>query len=154
MEKIIFEDLPSTKTPLNAENLNNLQNNIETYVNNNINELNNFFEEKTERINNKFNYSTEEQLIGIWFGKPLYRKTIVLDNIKEEQNLEIDNIDTIFINSGHSYISWGDNSYSYPIGRANFSIFKPKGTIKAENAEQLPGSWFGKITVEYTKTTD
>ena len=151
MEKIEFVN---NKQPyLSAENLNKIQENIETSINedkNNINELKN----EVNKINNKFNYSTEEQLIGIWLGKPLYRKTIVLDNIKEEQNLEIDNIDTIFINSGHSYISWGDNSYSYPIGRANFSIFKPEGTIIAENAEQLPGSWFGKITVEYTKTTD
>lgn len=29
MEKIVFENLPSTKTPLNAENLNQLQENIE-----------------------------------------------------------------------------------------------------------------------------
>lgn len=33
MEKIIFEDLPSTKTPLNAENLNKIQENIENAIN-------------------------------------------------------------------------------------------------------------------------
>lgn len=33
MEKIIFEDLPSTKTPLNAENLNKIQNNTEKAIN-------------------------------------------------------------------------------------------------------------------------
>ena len=33
MEKIIFEDLPSTKTPLNAENLNKIQENVETAIN-------------------------------------------------------------------------------------------------------------------------
>lgn len=32
MEKIIFEDLPSTKTPLNAENLNKMQDNFEQEV--------------------------------------------------------------------------------------------------------------------------
>lgn len=32
MEKIIFEDLPSTNTPLNAENLNKIQDNIEDAI--------------------------------------------------------------------------------------------------------------------------
>ena len=32
MEKIIFEDLPSTKTPLNAENLNKIQSNAENAI--------------------------------------------------------------------------------------------------------------------------
>lgn len=33
MKKIVFEDLPSTKTPLNAENLNKFQENVETAIN-------------------------------------------------------------------------------------------------------------------------
>lgn len=33
MEKIIFEDLPSTKTPLNASNLNQIQENVEVAIN-------------------------------------------------------------------------------------------------------------------------
>lgn len=33
MEKIIFEDLPSTNTPINATNLNLLQTNVETAIN-------------------------------------------------------------------------------------------------------------------------
>ena len=32
MEKIIFEDLPSTKTPLNAKNLNQIQYNVEQAI--------------------------------------------------------------------------------------------------------------------------
>ena len=61
MEKIIFEDLPSIKTPLNAENLNKIQINAENAIN---------------EVDNKFNYSTEEKIIGTWEGKPLYRKVI------------------------------------------------------------------------------
>ena len=33
MEKIIFEDLPSTNTPLNAQNLNKIQDNVENEIN-------------------------------------------------------------------------------------------------------------------------
>ena len=61
MEKIIFEDLPSTKTPLNAENLNKIQTNAENAIN---------------EVDNKFNYSTEEQVVGTYLGKPLYRKVV------------------------------------------------------------------------------
>ena len=62
MEKIIFEDLPSTKTPLNAENLNQIQENVENAIN---------------EVNDKFNYSTEEKIIGIYEnGKPIYEKII------------------------------------------------------------------------------
>lgn len=62
MKKIIFEDLPSTKTPLNAENLNQIQENVENAIN---------------EVNDKFNYSTEEKIIGIYEnGKPIYEKII------------------------------------------------------------------------------
>ena len=61
MEKIIFEDFPSTKTPLNAENLNKIQTNAENAIN---------------EVDDKFNYSTEEKIIGTWEGNPLYRKVI------------------------------------------------------------------------------
>ena len=36
MEKIIFENSPSTKTPINAENLNQIQENAEKEINENI----------------------------------------------------------------------------------------------------------------------
>lgn len=38
MEKIIFEDLPSTNTPINANNLNQLQNNVENAIPQTLNE--------------------------------------------------------------------------------------------------------------------
>ena len=34
LEKIAFEDLPSTNTPINAKNLNKVQDNVETALNN------------------------------------------------------------------------------------------------------------------------
>ena len=40
MEKIIFEDLPSTKTPINATNLNLVQDNVENAINDKPNVLN------------------------------------------------------------------------------------------------------------------
>jgi hypothetical protein len=56
MQKINFEDYPSTNTPIDADNLNDLQDNME---------------EAVDLINT---YSTDEIVIGTWLGKPLYRK--------------------------------------------------------------------------------
>jgi len=39
MDKITFKDLPSTETPINAENLNLMQDNIESAVNENADEI-------------------------------------------------------------------------------------------------------------------
>lgn len=52
-------------TPINPTNLNKLENGIEQNSN------------KITVLENKFNYSTEEQVVGTWIdGKPLYRKVI------------------------------------------------------------------------------
>jgi hypothetical protein len=137
MEKIIFEDLPSTKTPLNAENLNKIQENVE----NNINE-----------INNKFKYSTEEQIIGTWFGKPLYGKTFRLTNIGTEQSLGLENVDDIFFDTSHSYITWDKDNLRYPIDRAKFQYWKERSLILAQH--EGVKEWQAVITLNYTKTTD
>lgn len=39
MEKLIFEDLPSTNTPINSTNLNRLQDNVETAINNKVEDI-------------------------------------------------------------------------------------------------------------------
>lgn len=47
MEKIIFEDLPSTKTPLNAENLNKIQTNVEDE----FNKIGTIYEQSNNSVN-------------------------------------------------------------------------------------------------------
>ena len=62
MDKINFQNLPNTTTPVNATNLNLLQTNIENTLN---------------------TYSTTETRIGTWINnKPVYRK--VIDVIKKD----------------------------------------------------------------------
>lgn len=102
MEKIIFEDLPSTKTPLNAENLNKIQTNAENAIN---------------EVDNKFNYSTEEQIIGKWIdGKPIYRK--VIDNFCGNlyDLLNKLNIDFLIDASG---MAWSNYNHKMPINTPN-----------------------------------
>lgn len=55
MEKIIFEDLPSTKTPLNAENLNKMQDNVETF----IDEVQVNIDEKIDELETNINFTLE-----------------------------------------------------------------------------------------------
>ena len=70
MEKINFEDLPRTKTPLNADNLNQKQENVE----NAIIEV----DDKVKEINDKNIYSLEEiKTNEKWIdGKSVYKITI------------------------------------------------------------------------------
>ena len=60
MEKINFQN---NITKLNKTTMDTFQSNIENAI---------------DEVDNRFNYSTEEQKIGTWIdGKPLYMKTIV-----------------------------------------------------------------------------
>ena len=69
-ERVNWENLPSTNTPVNADNLNKLQDKLTAGTG---------IEITGENIINNIqgNYSTDEQVIGRWIdGKTLYRKTI------------------------------------------------------------------------------
>lgn len=157
MEKITFEDLPSTRTPLNAENLNKIQDSIETE----INEIN----EKFLNIYEKNEYSTEEQRIGIWIdGKPLYRKSIMKTiNSSVSADLgSISDIDYINVVDGCTKFTSGSNSYYVPTSTYETSNNYSKLFIQKNNSTNIATiKWTGNsttgtiyATVEYTKTTD
>lgn len=85
MTKITFKDLPDTSTPLNANNLNTLQDNVEDAIPTLDNAVStsstNGVENQaiTNYVNDKVldTYSTTEQRIGTWIdGKPLYRRVL------------------------------------------------------------------------------
>lgn len=97
-------------------------------------------------------YSTEEQTVGTWLGKPLYQKTFRLTDIGTQKSLGIDNVETLIIDSGSSYITWNEPNITYPLDRANFEIWIPTTEIKAAN--EAVKDWQATITVKYTKTTD
>lgn len=99
------------------------------------------------------NYSTEEQVVGTWIdGKPLYRKTIYITNLSTQQSYGISNVDVIYVDYGHSFVSWDLNTLVYTPQRANFTINKTQGIIWGETSGL--SDWKGYITLEYTKTTD
>ena len=93
MTRIRFEDLPSTNTPRNAENLNKLNNvvisptepitgeevwiddiNKKIYTKNDSGVYEKFYDETNKEV-----YSTTERVIGTWLnGKKLYRRVYTL----------------------------------------------------------------------------
>lgn len=146
MEKIIFEDLPSTKTPLNAHNLNKIQENAEVAI---------------DGIDNKFNYSTEEQVIGTWInGEPIYRlvveytlgdaintykDVVTIPNIKQMINAYgwFTNVDTQF-----------NIPRSYDGEEITFYLDQKNQRIREKHNYTYANDLPAYITLEYTKTID
>lgn len=135
MALIEFKDLPDTSTPINAENLNKIQEN-------NI-------------------YSTDEIEIGKWIdSKPIYRKVIVTTTSGQITH-GISNYETIINMYGFVNISSGSGYGWQPVPRVQdlttygISI----GNFRATDFTLTIGSSYGPLSkaiiiVEYTKTTD
>lgn len=147
MELINFENLPSTNTPINAQNLNQMQKNIEKAI---------------EDI-----YPTNEIRIGTWKdGKPLYRKVIEISVTNKDNlaSLSYDisdlNIDKLVklnysIFKGNSIDEYGnfygtESDFQRIFFRANkLELRAATGAVVSESVPAVV-----TIIIEYTKTTD
>ena len=110
-------------------------------------------------LNNKYNYSTEEKIVGKWIdGKPIYEKVIIIDNPTSDVDVQyshgISNFNHV-INTNVVYITNGSIEYSEPIYlNSNYArscaidSTKLYITTKGGNYIQL------YVTIQYTKTTD
>lgn len=150
MKKINFKDLPLTETPINSNNLNLLQDNIEEAIE---------------------NYSLEEQVIGTWLEKPLYRKVVTYNNAEAigatntTTTVNIPhNISNIGLVVNHKLIMDKVNNIQYMFPAYNGDSTVKKGTVISEIHSTavlmriINDTWgAGKtfyIILEYTKTTD
>lgn len=145
MQKINFEDKPSTASSLSADTMNELQNNVENAIN-----------EVQSNLDTANTYSLEEIRIGIWFGKPLYRKVIARNQIVTNgTNISISNLnidELVKINGKHV-----NNSDTY--SNNFFDSSDLKITVHALNNNlvvwtQTGQNYTSTIWIEYTKTTD
>ena len=112
-------------------------------------------------------YSMEEQVIGTWKGKKIYRKTLTIDAIgtQEQQVWDLTdlNIDTFFVNHNRSnYTTSTPNNYVFPLAN-NFKdsdqyrvdvLYVKKNKSLYVRTNDLVTIASGYITIEYTKTTD
>lgn len=174
------DDLPA----INAENLNKIENGIEANDNtstenktnigtpSNLNTSNKSnLVNAINEVNDKFNYSTTEKVIGTWKdGKPLYQKVVDFDaTIQANKTIAIPhniaNAKTITIDYSNSFIeahSGEENylSYNLPlIGYAGNTTDKIYAYVDKTNINvYATGSWGNlwtkHITLNYTKTTD
>lgn len=116
---------------------------------------------------NPFEYSENEIICGVWFGKPLYRKTFKIESGITSGNTshlhEISNIDTVFINSGKSFMFNTSNGKTcmLPINQYNnaltydqVDVYADKTNINIIAQSGWGSDWVAYITLEYTKTTD
>ena len=172
INKVNASDLNEIKNVVNTndDNTTNNSNAIGTISSLNTTNKSNLVSAINE-VNNKFNYSTEEQVIGKWIdGKPLYRKTITFTTTISANEItsiahNIENAKNIFIDFSASFMeaNIGTNnyvSYNFPVIGYNGSI-----TDKAYCYVDLTNIifyangawdniWTKHITLKYTKTTD
>ena len=148
-------------------------NEIKQVVNANYDDVGNIADLNTEdtssivnainEVKDKFNYSTEEKIIGTWFGKKLYSKTFyrskLINGAEETINHGIANVDKIWINPSKSFAIWPaeffnnlpfiNNTFANSIFISDFTSTSYKITSGMDRSNIS-----GYITLEYTKTTD
>lgn len=144
MVKIDFKNLPDTTTPITADNMNTLQDNVETAIN----------ESKIDI------YSTTEQRVGTWIdGKPVYSKTFEVSlsndsNITQAHN--ISNVSKIWIDENKTFI-WGGSEGLTGNWYYSSSDWARTWVNPTSIRFRSPSSIGGRtlyITLNYTKTTD
>lgn len=129
------------------------------YVKNN----NGIFEEFIKK-DNLDNYSFGEQKIGTWIdGKPLYRKTIQIDSLPNNEavtyNHNIENVDRIWIDGSDSFLISENVEDTSPINNVwalsneLCGIFVSR-TFCCINTNVNYSRRSAIITLKYTKTTD
>lgn len=125
-------------------------------------------DEQIGRINNKFVYSTKEQIIGNWInGKPIYRKIITgsLVNVGNDwtsitniNNVdEVINLNGVITNTATDNRSLNINTYENPSYNSVFSFSKKdgnaiQGKVTGWNSANL--KFIFKLYFEYTKIID
>lgn len=121
---------------------------------------NNVYEEFIQKENKK--YSTEEQRIGTFLGKPLYKKTLNLNTPSTTSNTVVGNFDSTFI-VRHYYgdINVAASNQLLPINfyfteEYNITTYvtNSKGDINMKVGSASYINQAATITLEYTKTTD
>lgn len=184
MTKIEFKNLPDTSTPLSAENLNTMQDNIETaidnvsidldtetsttstngienqaitnYVDNQIQDAKDYTDEKAQEV-----YSTDEVRIGTWInGKPIYRKIFTNVNITSS-NTDLINISSLgmqnIVKIYGALFTTSSTVFPIPLtdSSSNYSVIFATSTALRGRAVIGSGTLADCwLALEYTKTTD
>lgn len=118
--------------------------------------------EEVEDIPNDVYAEGEETVIGTWYGRTLYRKTIATtDLLSANTTLEIphniENVHMIWIDNSSTYFSTGSVSYSLPmIGYTGNTTDKAYAYVEGNNIKIFSNGswgtgWIKVVTLRYTK---
>jgi hypothetical protein len=145
MERINFRNKGETGAiPINADNLNLMQTNVEN------------------EFNNISDYSTSEKKIGKWMNKDLYRKVVVIVglpvNTVQSTNYGIDSVDQIWIENAF-VISEAGRVVTMPMvgydgsltDKCDIWLEKSEGVIKMYSNGGWGADWCFYVILNYTK---
>lgn len=168
MAKITYEDKVALNVnpdiadinKVNASDLNEIKNAVNTNDDNagllsNLNTTDkSSMVNAINEVNNKFNYSTEEQVIGKWIdGKPLYRKiasgAVPKSDYYPTVAIGITNLDKVVFIS--LVLAYGDNREYFSSTRYTYYLNKAENQITVVSPDVEGDATF---TIYYTKTTD
>lgn len=157
INKVNASDLNEIKDVVNTndDNTTNISNAIGTLSSLNTTNKGSIVNSINE-VNNKFNYSTEEQVIGKWTnGKPLYRKivsgTVPQSDLYPTVATGITNLDKVV--SISLLLAYGDNrQYFSSVRYNNYYLSKENDNKITIVAPDVEGD--ATFTIYYTKTTD
>ena len=172
-KRVNWENLPSTKTPVNADNLNKMDEgiaNIDTKINSKQDKLiagtGIEITDKNTINNINENYSTDEQVVGKWIdGKPLYRKVYKSSEFSNKYNILVNNVDNLVDINGmfkrsdykiYCKIPYRTGEASWNTSFGNINITNTVIETNIIYGSSLSASNFSNIViiVKYTKTTD
>ena len=172
-KRVNWENLPSTNTPVNADNLNKMDEgiaNADTKINAKQDKLTagTGIEITGKNIINNLNanYSTNEQVVGKWIdGKPLYRKVYKSREFSNKYNIPMNNVDNLVDINGmvkrsdyniYCKIPYRTGEATWNTSFGNISITNDHIEINMSYGSNFSASAFSNIviTVKYTKTTD
>ena len=169
--KTTWENAPSTNSPINASNLNKIEEGI--YSNSlkadQVGDLSTLtttaksdLVSAINETNVKENYSTDEAKTNMTYGgKPVYTKTFTFspmpNNSSAEFNTEIANLDLLFLDKNFSYFSWGGNR-KYGIDNKSYNNIScwinNDNKIEVNSTRTDGANWYLNAVVLYTKTTE
>ena len=108
-------------------------------------------------INNKLIYSKNEQVIGTWLGKPLYRKVIEYTFLEANTANAVTTIPNLeYFTKIVGFFVEGINRFLVPYSYNNEAIncYTSNNTLYEVHNYSFPNNKTAFITIEYTKTTD
>lgn len=177
--KTVWKDLPDTTTPITASRLQNIEDGVEYLFENSEagieikNEYSNLQNSvySCNYVNNEIKkiYSADEKVVGKFFGKPLYSKTIINhpltsgEQVFVDTGLQVSSIEHIFFDKSASFLIRSGGTVQCGIGTTSGYNFDTRYFSKTDGVNWLAGLYIGEsiyqgstvyVTICYTKTTD